>query len=394
MEVIKGGPSPKKKPNLFARLLAFLLTLALVVGAVAIVAYRDRFNLDAIKRFFTYRGLERNESGQAASFKYDIGLKGDFATLDGGLLICSPTGIRLYSASGALYLDLAVGLEHPVIDASSKTALVYDVGGQDLFVFSNKEQVFSLSLEKKHVLLAASVNADGWLAVTAQETGYKGSVTVYNSAYEKVLQVNLSSSFVTDAVVSPDNKWLAIVTVGLGGGGFESRINLYRLDRTEEDTAPDYTCSVGNNVSLDLQWKNDGIWTLGENGVSCVSPDGVLTGSYSYTGRYLKRFALEGDGFAVLLLGKYRAGSSADLSVVDASGAVTATVPMSDQVLSLSAAGKYISVLTADRLDIYTQDLTLYNSLKTTQGAQRVIQRADGSVMLIGVNTARLYVPA
>ena len=37
-------PAPKKKPNIFVRLLAFLVTLALLLGAVAAVVYRDRLN--------------------------------------------------------------------------------------------------------------------------------------------------------------------------------------------------------------------------------------------------------------------------------------------------------------------------------------------------------------
>ena len=66
---------------------------------------------------------------------------------------------------------------------------------------------------------------------------------------------------------------------------------------------------------------------------------------------------------------------------------------MEEQVLSLSAAGRYIAVLTADRLDIYTQDLTLYNTLEGTQSARAVLMRSDGSAMLIDSETARLYVP-
>ena len=46
-----------------------------------------------------------------------------------------------------------------------------------------------------------------------------------------------------------------------------------------------------------------------------------------------------------------------------------------------------------DRLDIYSQDLELYNTLNGTQNAQKVLQRSDGSAMLIDSTTARLYVP-
>ena len=69
MEDINGSrpnaaPKPKKRPNRFVRFLAFLVTLALMVGAVALVANYDKLNFDFIKRWFSYRTLARNDSGQ------------------------------------------------------------------------------------------------------------------------------------------------------------------------------------------------------------------------------------------------------------------------------------------------------------------------------------------
>ena len=52
-----------------------------------------------------------------------------------------------------------------------------------------------------------------------------------------------------------------------------------------------------------------------------------------------------------------------------------------------------MALLTADRLDIYNQDLEVYSTLEGTQGAQTVLQQSDGSAMLIDSTTARLYVP-
>ena len=59
MDDMTGGrsaPKPKKRPNRFVRFLAFLVTLALMVGAVALVANYDKLNFDFIKRWFSYRG--------------------------------------------------------------------------------------------------------------------------------------------------------------------------------------------------------------------------------------------------------------------------------------------------------------------------------------------------
>ena len=53
----------RKKPNIFLRVLTFLFTLVLIAGALVLVVYRDELNLDALKRYVTYRSLTRNDAG-------------------------------------------------------------------------------------------------------------------------------------------------------------------------------------------------------------------------------------------------------------------------------------------------------------------------------------------
>ena len=387
------APPVKKPPNLFVRFLAFLVTLALMVGAVALVVNYDKLNFDSIKRWFTYRNLERSESGQSESFVFEGGESSQFAVLDHELLVCSGKDVRLYSGSEQVSLDQAVSIQNPVVDTVGNAALVYDAGGQSLFVYRDRAEVFSLSLEDGQQLLAASMNSQGWLVVVSQESGYKGIVTVYDNTFSPQIQLHLSSRFVMDAVLSPDSKSLALLTLGLNDNAFESRVDFYQLNRTEEETEPDWTCPVGGDVILAMRWDNSGIWALGETSLSILSTDGTVTGSCNYGDLYLKGFSLDGDGTAVLLLGKFRAGTSAELWVVNADGETQAFLSIEEQVLSLSAAGRYVALLTADRLDIYNQDLEVYSTLEGTQGAQTVLQQSDGSAMLIDSTTARLYVP-
>ena len=390
-------PNGKKKPNILVRLLAFLVTLALVFGAVTLVVYRDRLNFDVIRRYFTYRSLERNDSGQAESFAHEGSTRDIFVSAGENLLVCSTTGVRLFSGSGTQYANEQIVMEQPVAMAAGEWSLAYDAGGKSLYLFRDREKVFSLGADSGKTILSARVNENGWLAVVTQAASYKGSVTVYNPQQQPVLQLNRSSGFVMDALVTEDGKYLATVTVSQSGASFSSSLDLYRLDRTEEETEPDVSASLDGSVILDLREQDSALWALGDTGVFAVSLAekslGERKGAYSYPDQYLKEFSLEGDGYAALLLGKYRAGTQAQLVVTDESGEVTGTLDIGEQVLSLSAAGRYIAVLTADRLDIYTSDLRLYDSLSGTQNAQKVLMRADGTAMLIGAKTARLYIP-
>lgn len=384
----------KKKPNLLMRLLAFLLTLALILGAVVLVVYRDRVNFDAMRRYFAYRSLSRTESGQAESFRHEGSVKDQFSAVGSGLMACSDSGVRLYSESGAKIAEQQISLINPILSTVGDATLVYDAGGRDLFVYSEKNQDFRSPAEVNADILSARLNASGQLALTTRATGFKGSVTVYDSDLAPRLQLNLSSSFVTDAMVSKDNKTLAAVTMGQGDTGFESRLALYTLNRAEGDARPDATCPLGGNVVLDLGELGGRYCALGDTALHLVGRDGAPAGGYDYAGRYLKEFSLAGDEFATLLLGKYRAGTTADLVVVDGTGAEKAALTLNEQVLAISAAGRYIGVLYSDRLEVYTPDLTLYSTLQGTQGARKVLMHDDGTAMIITNETAKLYIPS
>ena len=387
---MKEEPTAKRRPSFATRLLAFFLTVALVLGGVALVAYRDHLNFDAFKRWFTYRSLERSDSGQAESFRYEGRYSDLFSDLNGDLLIASPSAARLYSAGGVEYLSLPCQLKQPGLSSRDGLAVVYDVGGSNLLGVQDRQEAFSLSLDSSKQLLSANLSENGWLAVTTKETGYKGVVTLYHGSADPVIALRISSRFLTDAVPSSDGKNLAVLAVGLEENTFASTLLLYPTDGSQEPFAQ---CSLGNDVILSLHYADGYYWTLGETSLSIVGEDGALAGQFDYSDQSLKSASLGGDGFATLLLGKYRAGSAAELVTVDQQGQSLGRLSIQEQVLSLSAAGRYVAVLTADQLDIYTKDFTLYDCLTGTQGARQVVLREDGSAFLIGSESARLYVP-
>lgn len=128
MEDINGSrpnaaPKPKKRPNRFVRFLAFLVTLALMVGAVALVANYDKLNFDFIKRWFSYRTLARNDSGQAESFHL-LGTPPTPLPSWTEIFWSVPQHHPLYSGRGQAFVDQAVSMTNPVVSTAGGTALV------------------------------------------------------------------------------------------------------------------------------------------------------------------------------------------------------------------------------------------------------------------------------
>ena len=389
---MKNTPEPKekKRPNLFVRIVLFLVTFALVAGAVVLVVYRDKLNIDALKRYFTYHSLTADEDGQAELITHPGGSKVHFAALGDGYLMCSDTGIRLYTSSGKELYERLISMDSPTLTKGNELAAVYDVGGSGVYVYNSKEEVMAIELENAHSVLSAQMNAVGYLAVTAESSGYKGSVTIYGPDQKKRMELNYSSAFVMDAVVSESNDRVAVVTLGQSNGTFESHLLIYSMEQEE----PLVSVSLGNRVVLGLKFDAEHVWALSENALVVTAASDGSQQTYDYSNRYLKDFSLDGDGYATLLLGRYRAGTTADLVTVDASGAELGRMAITDQVLSLSSAGRYIAVLTSDRLDIDTKDLSLYSSVDDTQNARSVVMQADGSAILVGGSSARIYLPS
>ncbi|MCI8303058.1 MAG: hypothetical protein HFF52_00350 [Lawsonibacter sp.] len=392
MEETRKTPTPKrlKKPNILVRTLALLVTGALVLGALALVAYRDTFNLDTLKRWLAYRDMATSDTGEAVPFTHAGGDKLSVAYLSSGIVTASTVGVHYYDLEGNSLADRVLPMENPVLSASRTTAAAYDAGNQTLFAFRNGEEYFSLKLDGGADLLSVRPNDNGWLAVTAQRSGYKGAVTVYNNRGGEVIQISLSSVFAVDAAISPGGRTVAVITMGQEKGSFFSRLLFYPVDR-EEPTAQ---VELGSLTVLDLDFEDGLLWVLCEDRLLTVTPDGQTVQTFLISPNYLKGCTLEGDGFALLLTGRYRSGSATQALVVDRDAQVVQSVALNSQILDYAACGSYYALLSGSRLALYNQATEeLYATLDNTQAARRLDLAPNASALLANDQQAWLFIP-
>ena len=371
------------------RILALILTGVFLCSGVVLVVYRDHFNLDALKRHMTYRSLEKDDQGQTAEFTYTRDATNAFASLNGSLVLCSDTALQLYSNSGVLYIDRQVKMNDPVISVCGTYAVVYDVGGNNLYVIHNKEVVFEYTSKTGCDLLSARVNENGCLAVVEEASGYKASVRIYNSAFKLVLAENVSSEYVVDAVISPSNSQFAVVSIAQRSGKFSSIVSLY--DGKEGDQLA--STVLEDQFILELHWQSNNIWLQGNDSATVLDQELNVLGTWSEPNQYLQGYSLNGDNYAVEVASWYKAGGSGEVLLIDERGDTACSKAISGEVLSVSAVGRYIAVLTAEALTIYTSnDLEEYAQINNN-GSKRAIIHSDGATMMIGADSTWLYVP-
>ncbi len=370
--------------SLFVRVAALILALLVVFGAVSVALLADSKYLDRVRRWLIYGdSTEENLYTFAADSRNRYGQSGEY------LVVLSQNTIQFLENDGTAYLSKQVQLSQPTLSVGGNLAAAYDVGGQNLYLFSRDGERLHLTLEEGCGFISARLNESGYLAVVYEGGGYKGIVDIYNARQEKVFTYNSSSRFLIDAAVSRSGAAAAVVALGEEAGSFCSEVIFYPLDQQE----PYARTPLTGHLTMDLGVTGGVLASVSQGDVSFVDSEGKLTGVFSYNNLYLRDYSFGGEGYLSLLLNRYRSGSIGSLMTVNTDGTVIAAKDITEEVLDISASGNYVAVLYGDALIIYTKELEEYARLSNTGYASHVLMQSDGSALIIGGNTAWRYLP-
>lgn len=369
--------------------LSFALMLAAVLLVVLFAAYRDGTGFDILRRYLHYGRPE--QAGGEVVYHYDASSKNRFALLGESLVVLSDASLRLFDGAGTEVWSTPVTMTAPALATGGGRAVAYDVGGTALYVLDQTGLLLELTADEEEPYISATLNKSGDLAVTAQKKGYKGSVKVYDRALgpDPAFEFKSSRRFVLDGYILGDS--LAAVTLGQEGGVFVSSIGLYDLSKDAKEPESSYDVSGGLVAAIAEQ--EGQLAAVSDSVLTFANAKGEITGSYSYSGSYLREYDLGGTGFTALLLNRYRSGSVGRLVAVDKSGEVIGSLDVREEVLGVSASGRYLAVLYSDHLVVYNQDLQPYATLQGTGDTREALMRPDGSVLLLSAASASLFLP-
>lgn len=380
---------PKKKSHRGRQFLIFFLTLAVVLGVVLVAAYRDGTGFDLLRRYWNYGGSTSVDS--EGIYRYESSAHNRFAVLGDHLVVLSDTALRILDQEGGEVWSATVNMASPTLHLGGNRAVAYDVGGTELYVLDREGEVLHLTAGEEEPFIAATLNEAGWLAVTMEKRGYKGCVTVYNAEQKEVFAFRSAKRFVADAYVTDDNRSLAAVTLGQEGGIFISNMVLYNLkEQTEE---PRVSYAVKDGLVVEISQQGNQLVTVSDTCMTFADLNGQVKAEYPYGGSYLRGYDTAGNGFAVLLLNRYQSGSVGRLVTVGPDGTEMASLDVNQEILGISAAGRYLAVLYANSLVIYNADLQVYASLQGTDFASNVLMREDGSALLLSAEYAGIFLP-
>ena len=377
--------APKKKNGFFGRLFTLILLLAVVLAAAVLTTMKDGNQFANLRRWLMYGDSSETKN----LYTYASDQNNQFGQLGGDLLVVTPNAIRLLQGNGTAVYDQQISLAAPKLSVGKDQAVVCDVGGSTLYVLDSTGIVRTMTLERGLCYYTARMNENDYLTVVSQKSGYKAAVEVYDAEGQLLFHFDSHDNYLSDAVVTADNKSLLLVAMEEVGGSFASSLVTYDLAGAKQTGES----SVRDGLILDFLVDGDKILALCDKRLTITTMEGETLLNRSYDNLYLHDYALSGDDFCALLLGRYQSGNVGDLVTYDLNGDKIAEMEITEEVLDISAAGNSLAVLYSDSLVLYTSDLQEYSRMDDTDYAAQVRMERSGTALVISATSAWRYLP-
>lgn len=375
----KKPPETRSRSKTLRRIGAGLLTALLIVLALLVFVFRDRLTGEGLRETF---GKNAPAELTDETYTYETGSGQVFAPVGDGLAVASSSAVQLLDEQGETVFKQIVSYGAPAAFGADKAALFCDIGGTGcIYVTAAGE---STAVKPEGEILSASISAAGWFTLITEEAGYKGLVSVYNTACELQYRWWSGSGYALKAALSPNSRTLAVLTADMEGG----YVRFFRLTSETELASAFYA----DELLYDLYFmENDTVCAVGQAAVRFLGTDGAERGSYLFGDSYLMDYDLGSRDFAALFVSDYRTGERGRLITLDSAGNVLGTAETERNVTSLSARGRQLLVMTSGDLSLYSDSLVRQYSNETLMTARRAILRAKGDILLLGAYSAERF---
>ena len=356
---------------------AVLGTVLLIVIAVCAFLYRDRLSGSDAKQPAAAPAVSAGDA-----YTYETGSQQMFALMGSELAIASTTGLQVLDENGKSILREVFSMSRPAVAACDGCAVFYDVGGTSIRAFRAGK---STSLDRASPVTSVSVSDGGFIAVSGEEDGYKGSVKVYNSKLEAVYEWFSGSGYPLDAAVSPDGGSLAVLTVGSAG----SEVHLFALN-SEKETA---SVKLDGELGLRLHYsKNGDFCVLTQKNLYFYSGSGKTLSTFSFGSNTLEDYEFSPE-LTVVSLGQYVSGGSTVLTSLGQDGKKLGSVTLSEAPVTLSSQGRRLLVLSNEAVTVYDSTLRAQKSAATSSGYISAALLPDGDALLLSTHYGEKCTP-
>ncbi len=344
---------------------ALVLTLILYI-AVALIINSSYLTLDRLLRLRSDIAYALTNSGETYRPEADDTL--DIVLFQDGYAALTRNGVTVCGADGNIYSSHVLQFKQPCIKTCGAYLLCFDRGGTG-WALLNSFRILCSGNESGDII-NGTVTEDGYFAIAAERTEYKGSVTVYNIDGLDLSRWN-SDTYLIDSFFTSKNS-LTVVSVSSDREQTHTVFTEFNYKKGEVVT----TATAPDTFPLALGMKKDGgVEILTDSGAFLFS-SGALSSTYTYSepspGKY-------NQGDDATMISYHTMNGSVLVEAFSSNGKVLFTTEY-PEVVSLASSRGYFFILTSTNLFILDSSGNMVQQHTLT--ASEVLVSEEISVLL------------
>ena len=373
----------KKKGSLTGKIILYILILVFVS---IVFFFANRASSGSFRKliYMIGSGITGDVSEQA-SISFDRNDLNVYHSFRRGLAVISPNQLSVFKMSGEESFTEPLIFRSPAVSGCRDSFAAYDRNGVEFIVSNGKKILFRGTAPTK--IKKITMNKNGAFTLITDGLDCKSTVTVYNSSLNEIYKLYSSEHFVFDAVLSNDAKTMAVLGYSAKNGGFEGTVTIYSLNT--ENPIASFSLPDDMPISATFQASNT-LLVLTEDSLLSLKINGDKQTLLSFASTELNGYSFK-DKYSVILLNGYLGGD--DLRLVSLKrNAEPIHLSFDEDIFALSASDNHIAVGFADRIEVYSSNLTLTHTFSVNSDVKRFLIREDGTVLSIGDGFAKLLI--
>ncbi len=316
------------------------------------------------------------DSANTNSFPIDVSKKVnvDIGTMGDNWILFADTSLSSMDSEGGEIFSVYLPYSNPIVETSSKRALVYDMGGYNFSVVSRKNEVYSKKLESQ--ILLAKIGEKGNAAVVTSTDKYQSYLTIYDKNGTEIYHW-ADGNLITSVDLDDSGNRAIVCVVYASGGGFKSVVNVLDFSKTEVVAKS----SPVETLCLQVEYTSKhGYWLLGDGALFRFNSDCKLQYSYKF-GYDISGFSIKNDLCAIWF--DAVDGKSAYVSLFNANVDNAYEISYTEKVSCIDIYDKDIYIKTGTIINIvdYTGELLGMTSVDSDCRKFRVCR---GNIYLAG----------
>lgn len=269
----------KKRRKRLVKLLVFLL-IASVAGGL--YYYRESW-LPKLQGLGKQYETIRND-GQLAEGNFPIEINGgskyQLSYGEERLFLLSDAYIYYYSIDGGLLKRRQHAYTNGVLKTAGDTALIYEIGGDQLSVENDSEKLYEKSFEES--IIFARISPEGYVAVVTTSDNYTCKLTVYNEKGEFVYERNCVER-IKSISFTDESAGCVLSYIGADKGKLSTSVQKISFTSEKEEWTSPFVSTLGVETFV----SGEGAFILGYTACANVDSSGQISTYYQYDGDFV-----------------------------------------------------------------------------------------------------------